>query len=146
MWAGGGAPSFFLLHVPHCCRCFLETPPRSFGSGQPAGLGPTQEALISRSRLLESGLATQAASPPPPPRHTHTSRPRASSLPSTGPSSRAWPASLPFQMESHQTELLRVFTHRWPGKAWLALKPLREKQGTVCWAALLSHPATRWKE
>lgn len=66
MWAGGGAPSF-LRRVPRSCRCFLETPPRSFGSSRPAGLGPTQEALISRSWLLESGLATQAASPLPTP-------------------------------------------------------------------------------
>lgn len=39
------------------------------GVRRPAGPGPTQEALLSRSWLLESGLATQAAPPvlPSPP-------------------------------------------------------------------------------
>ena len=57
---------------------FLETPPRSVSAGWPAAAGPTQEALPSRSWLLESGLATQAVPPMP--------------LPSPGPSpsSLAW--------------------------------------------------------
>lgn len=76
--------------------------------------GPTQEALISRSQLLEPGLATQAVPLPLP-----------APVPPPSPLHRPWPVSLPFQMESHQTELLRAFTHRRAGKAWLALKSLR---------------------
>lgn len=66
-----GSASLWLIRCILMHFDFLETPPRSVTAGWPAALGPTQEALPSRSWLLESGLATQAVPPclfPPLPR------------------------------------------------------------------------------
>ena len=96
-WGGALLPSstwvcFTVVNAMH--SDFLETPPRSITAGWPAGPGPTQEALPSRSWLLESGLATQAVPPVPLP-----SPPQAHPRP-------AWPGqAYPSQTGSHQTEL-----------------------------------------
>ena len=98
---------------------FPETPPGSITSGWAAGLGPTREALLSRSWLLESGLATQAIPLffpclfPPLPRPTLTQP------------GLARPA--PHRWDHIGQSWLCVCTHRWAWKAWLALKSLGEE-------------------
>lgn len=70
--AGGGASSFFLLRMPHCGGCFLETPPGSFGSGL---LGWAHPGGLDLQVPAPGTGPGHPGCPSPPP------RPRASSLP-----------------------------------------------------------------
>lgn len=118
----GEPPSF------SCCLCFLVDD--AFQKHHPGALslpacwlGPTQEALIPRSGLLASGLATQAVPLVPLP-----------SLPRPIPLSLAWSGPPPPRRGPIRQGWPCAFTHRWARKAWLALKSLREEGRTVCCA------------
>lgn len=119
---GGTSPSFLLGLLHYGNRTHSDTfgLPRNTASERYCWLAcrwrPTQEALPSRSWLLEAGLATQAV----PPMHLP-------SLPRAHPSP-AWPGQAhSSQIRSQRQGWLCGFTHRWAGKAWLALKSLGEE-------------------
>ena len=135
MNSGAGKELHFLLPLGCPSRCVNMM---RFFDFQAAGLlGPTQEALLSGSLFLESGLTTQAVPPPGP-----------SSLPSPGPPTcgRA-SAGLPLTDWEHPTELALCLHSPGGLESRVALGiPRGRKQGAVCCATLSPAWLPRWKE